>query len=533
MRAYIAVLICCALHTSPTHAQPGRAPSTVEVDSAATASIIHEGMNRSQVMEILGEVTDINGPRLTWSPGFQRAAERVMARMKAWGLEDVHVERWAPLGVGWTLKKFSANVISPYAFPLQAYPRAWSNGTDGAVRADLVYIDAATDSALDRYRGALEDRIVLLGDTVALQPEFSPAASRETDSSLLVLANSSAERRSRRARTPAGVRMQRRILELRKLQLCQEEGAGAILFPSRSAAGIMEVLSVSVPDHPDTPYASRSRAYDRIRKELVPQLTVSADHYNRLVRILRTGGKVTMELAFLVEMSRPDSGANVIAEIPGSDLKDEIVMVGGHLDSWHASTGATDNGSGVATSMEAMRIIKALGLKPRRTVRIGLWGGEEQGILGSKAYVNRHFAAWAADTSTAGGRRAQLTPEGERFSVYFNNDNGTGRIRGMFLQGNEALRPIFREWFEPFKEMGASTITALPTSSTDHTSFDAAGLPGFQFIQDDIEYFTRTWHSSADGYDRAVPDDLKQTSVIMASFIYNAAMRDERLPRKP
>jgi Zn-dependent M28 family amino/carboxypeptidase len=207
-------------------------------------------------------------------------------------------------------------------------------------------------------------------------------------------------------------------------------------------------------------------------------------------------------------------------------------MVGGHLDSWHAATGSNDNASGVAASMEAMRIIKALGLQPRRTIRIGLWGGEEQGLHGSEAYVDRHLGSAVIDTAAPGGKRFEYTPAGEKFCAYFNNDNGTGRIRGIFLQGNEPLRPVFRKWLEPFKDMGASTITPLPTGGTDILSFEAVGLPGFQFIQDDIDYFTRTWHTTSDSYDRALPDDLKQASVIMAAFVYNAAMRDERLPRK-
>ncbi len=532
MRILHAVIVSLAA-TSMLHASgPGGPPAPEAVDTAAVSQIIDEGMNRSQVMQTLLELTEINGPRLTWSPGYDRAVDWVIGRMNSLGLADAHVERWAPLGVGWSLRKFSANVTAPYAFPLHAYPRAWSNGTDGIVRADLVHIEAATDSALELYRGTLKGRFVLLGDSVRYEHGFAPAASRETDSSLLALANAGTERRSRRPGGVPGGRMQRRLMAMRQLQLCQEEKVAGILFPSRSDVGIIEVYSVTVPDHPDTPFANRSRAYDRIRKELVPQVSVSADHYNRMLRLVRAGRKVTLELSLAVEMTRPDSGANVVAEIPGTDLKDEIVMVGGHLDSWHGATGATDNGSGVATSLEVMRIIKALGLKPRRTIRIGLWGGEEQGLYGSRAYVATHLGNAVDDTTAPGGKRVMYTPAGQRFCAYFNNDNGTGRIRGIYLQGNEPLRPIFRAWLEPFKDMGASTITPLPSGGTDHTSFDAIGLPGFQFIQDDIEYFTRTWHTTADSYDRAMPGDLKQASVIMATFVYNAAMRDEPLPRR-
>ena len=531
MRSLPGVIACLAAASMVRAGTPVNPPAPEAVDTAAIARIIDEGMNRSQVMESLLGLTDLNGPRLTWSPGYARAAEWAVARLNGWGLSGARIERWAPLGVGWSLKKFAANVLAPYAFPLHAYPRAWSNGTDGAVRAEVVHIDAATDSALERYRGTLGGRFVMLGDSVDFEPGFAPAASRETDSSLLALANAGTERRRRQGGTPGG-RMQRWILEMRKLQLCQEEKVAGILLPSRSDVGIIDVYGITVPDHPDTPFTNRSRAYDRIRKELVPQVSVAGDQYNRLLRLVRAGRTVTLELALSVEISKPDSGANVIAEIPGTDLRDEIVMVGGHLDSWHGATGTTDNGSGIATSMEAVRIIQALGLKPRRTIRIGLWGGEEQGMYGSKAYVAGHLGKAVDDTTAKGGKRFEYTPEGDRFSTYFNNDNGTGRIRGIYLQGNEALRPVFRAWLEPFKDMGASTITPLPTGGTDIVSFEAIGLPAFQFIQDDIEYFTRTWHSTADGYDRALPADLKQASTIMASFIYNAAMRDERLPRK-
>jgi hypothetical protein len=481
-------------------------------------------------METLLSLTDLNGPRVTWSPGFQRAAERAVARMKVWGLADAHIERWAPLGVGWTLKKFSANVLAPYAFPLQAYPRAWSNGTGGAVRAAVIHLQADSDSALDQYRGNLKGKFVLLGDSVEFQDRFVPAASRETDSSLLALANAGPERQSRWRSTSSAARMQRRIMAMRKLQLCQEEKAAGILFPSRSDVGIIAPQSITVPDHPDTPLADRSRAYDRIRKELVPQLSVSGDHYNRLLRLVRSGEQVMLELSLAVEMSPPDSGANVIAEIPGTDLKDEVVMVGGHLDSWHAGTGSNDNGTGVAASMEALRIIQALGLTPRRTIRIALWGGEEQGLYGSKAYVSAHLGREVPDSSAPGGKRVEYTPEGKKFFAYFNHDNGTGRIRGIYLQGKEELRPVFRKWLEPFREMGASTVTSLPTGGTDHLSFGAIGLHGFQFIQDEIDYFTRTWHTTADSFDRALPDDMKQASVIVAAFLYNAAMRDDRFP---
>jgi hypothetical protein len=530
MRLLIAAMPLLLAILSPRAAGPPGLPATEPVDTAAISRIIDEGTKRSQVMETLMGLTDVNGPRLTWSPDYDRAARWAIERLKGWGIPDAHIERWAPLGVGWSLRRFSATVLEPYAFPLHAYPRAWSNGTNGTLRAAVVHLDAATDSALQHYRGTLRGRIVLIGDSVSLDSPFEPLATRETDSSLLVLANAGPERRRRPRVTPSG-NMQRWIMAMRKLEFAQSEKAAAILFPSRSPTGIITVQGVSVPDAPDALLDTRSHAYDRIRKELAPQVTVAPEHYNRLLRLLRAGREVMMEMALQVDATPPDSGSSVIAEIPGTDLKDELVMVGGHLDSWHAGTGSNDNGTGAATSMEVMRIIKSLGLTPRRTIRLGLWGGEEQGIHGSKAYVKRHLGTSIEDSTAPGGRRYTYTPAGEKFCAYFNNDNGTGRIRGIYLQGNENLRPIFRAWLEPFIEMGASTITPLPTGSTDHTSFVAVGLPGFQFIQDDVDYFTRTWHTSADNYDHALPDDLRQTATIMAAFVYNAAMRAERLPR--
>jgi Zn-dependent M28 family amino/carboxypeptidase len=272
---------------------------------------------------------------------------------------------------------------------------------------------------------------------------------------------------------------------------------------------------------------------------------MAVEHYNRIARMLAAGEKVKMTVDLAVEWQDADlMGYNTIAEIPGTDLKDEIVMLGGHMDSWHAGTGATDNGAGVSVAMEAVRIIQTLGLKPRRTIRIGLWTGEEQGLLGSRAYVAEHFgkmetppATGAAPAAAPGGRPAAgnlvTKPEYEKFSGYFNLDNGTGKVRGVYLQGNESIRGLFRQWLTPFRDMGANTLSISNTGGTDHLSFDGIGLPGFQFIQDEIEYDTRTHHSNQDVFDRIQGDDMKQAATIMAAFVYNAATRDEKLPRKP
>jgi Zn-dependent M28 family amino/carboxypeptidase len=333
---------------------------------------------------------------------------------------------------------------------------------------------------------------------------------------------------------------------MRKYQFFQNEGAALLIDASRAGdGGTIFVQSATVPQPVSEasygPNAPRLiQPYDKTAPPFVPQLVLAVEHYNRIARMIAAGEKVRLTVDLAVEWQDADPMSyNTIAEIPGSDLKDEVVMLGGHLDSWHAGTGATDNGAGVAVTMEAVRIIQALNLKPRRTIRIALWSGEEQGLLGSKAYVAEHFgkleplpATGGMPAASAGASRLVTRPEYEKFASYFNLDNGTGKIRGVYLQGNESVRPLFREWLVPFRDLGAATLSIANTSGTDHLSFDAVGLPGFQFIQDEIEYDSRTHHSNQDVFDRIQADDLKQAATIMAAFIYNAAMREEKLPRK-
>jgi carboxypeptidase Q len=350
-------------------------------------------------------------------------------------------------------------------------------------------------------------------------------------------------------------------LNRKKVKFLADEGAALLVdCSSQGEAGTLFVQGASIPSAMPLPMPGqggpggqgprRPSAWDKDAPKLPPQIVMAKESFNRLVRMIEQGEALKMVVDLSVQFHDDDLMAyNTIAEIPGTDLKDEVVMLGGHLDSWHSGTGATDNAAGVAVAMEAMRIIKALDLKPRRTVRIGLWTGEEQGLLGSRAYVAQHFGkvsppgsgsqgapeTSAARTEGTGGKPAapELKPEYASFSGYFNLDNGTGKIRGVYMQGNEAVRPIFRKWLQPFREMGASTLTISNTGGTDHQSFDGIGLPGFQFIQDDIHYDTRTHHSNQDVYDQIQADDMKQAAVIMAAFVYNTAMRDEKLPRKP
>ncbi|HTK81585.1 MAG TPA: M20/M25/M40 family metallo-hydrolase [Bacteroidota bacterium] len=504
-------------------------------DSAAVAQIKDEGMNRSQVMDILSYLTDVYGPRLTGSPGYMRAADWARGKMTSMGLENAHLEKWGPFGKGWTLKHYSANVLNGQNFPLISYPKAWIQGTNGPVTGDIIYVDAKTDSALQQYKGKLKGKFVMLGDEREIKAHWDPEATRVPDSSLIKMANADFPMPGGRfggMRNLPADQKARALVEFHKLDWCQKEGAAGILTNARGDGGTIFVQQASVPAHPDTPFTSRTSAYENKAPKLIPQIAVAAEHYNRLVRMIARGQHPKLQLDVDVEFNKADSIANIIGELPGSDLKDEIVMIGAHFDSWHGGTGATDNGTGSAVCLEAMRILKAAGLKPRRTIRIGLWGGEEEGLLGSEAYVKQHFGERKGQRSDPTST-LNLKPEADKFDVYFNNDNGSGKVRGVYLQGNDLVRNIFRKWLAPFKDMGASTLSLQNTGGTDHLSFDAVELPGFQFIQDELEYSSRTHHSTMDLYDRAQPDDLKQAAVIMAAFAYNASMRAEKFPHKP
>ncbi|MBO0860784.1 MAG: M20/M25/M40 family metallo-hydrolase [Chloracidobacterium sp.] len=520
------------------------------IDQEMMKKIREEGIERSHVMETLSWLTDVDGPRLTNSPQYNRACEWAKGKLTEWGLKNATLEAWGPFGRGWSLEGFSANIVKPDFIPLIAYPKAWSPSTNGVVRGHVVYLDAKTPADLDKYKGKLKGAIVLLSPPRDLQAHFKPEGTRATDEELLALSNApppTLDGGGFRRGGPGGSPEIRAAMELnaKKWQMVYDEGAAVALDMGRGDGGTIFVQSATMPAPADAGFDRRPRPWAPDAK-VIPQATLAAEHYNRIVRMLAKGVPVELEVQISAKFQDQDlMGHNVTAEIPGSDLKDEIVMVGGHFDSWHSGTGATDNGAGSAVAMEVVRILQSLGVKPRRTIRIGLWGGEEEGLIGSHAYVEKHFASRQASEATAGasgptrpqGQQGQqgtliLKPEHEKFSAYFNLDNGTGKIRGVYLQGNEAVRPIFRAWLEPFRDLGASTLTSRNTGGTDHLSFDAVGLPGFQFIQDEVEYSSRTHHSNMDVYDRIQADDMKQAAVIIASFVYNAAMRDEKLPRK-
>jgi len=536
-----------------------------KVDLEMMKKIREEGMQRSQVMETLSWLTDVHGPRLTNSPQYKRASEWAKGRLTEWGLQNANLEAWGPFGRGWSLEGFTANILKPDFIPLIAYPKAWSPSTNGAVRGPVVYLDAKTPEDLEKYKGKLKGAIVLVSPPREVKAHFEPEGARMTDGELLTMGNAAPptpggggfnrDALSPEQRAAIDERRAAGVLTGRKWQMIYDEGAAVALDVGRGDGGTIFVQSAAMPAPVDASFDRRARPWSPDAK-LIPQASLAAEHYNRIVRMVTKGVPVELEIQIAAKFHDQDlMGYNVIAEIPGSDLKDEIVMVGGHFDSWHSGTGATDNGAGSAVAMEVIRILQSLGVKPRRTVRIGLWGGEEQGLIGSRAHVDKHYAARQASGPPAGSQGQQgqqgqgqqgqgqqgqgqqtpitLKPAHEKFSAYFNLDNGTGKIRGVYLQGNEAVRPIFRAWLEPFRDLGAATLTSRNTGGTDHLSFDAAGLPGFQFIQDEIEYDTRTHHSNMDVYDRIQAEDMKQASVIIAAFVYNAAMRDEKLPRKP
>ena len=500
-------------------------------DSVAVARIRDEGLNRSQVMRLFSGLTDVYGPRLSGSPAYLEAAEWARRQLEAMGLAKARLEAWGPWGKGWTLKNYSAMVSGRQNFPLLSYPKAWSPSM-GKVTADLVYLNAQTDSALKTFSGKIKGKFILVDDARELTPPFEPAARRTADSTLLKLANSDGQRRGGRwfDRGPDAAR--RRMIAFRKISLCFDEAAKAILTCSDRNGGIIDVASAVYPQHPDSGWTRGPKAFQNDAPKMIPQVSVGAEHYNRLVRLLQQGESLRLTLEIEAAFNQVDSCYNILAEIPGTDLQDEIVIVGGHFDSWHGGTGAADNAAGCAVAMEAMRLIKALDLRPRRTIRIGLWDAEEHGFLGSRGYIAKHLATREGGAENRNGK-VIYKPEGEKFSVYFNMDNGGGKFRGIYLQGNEACRPIFRAWLVPFNDLGAATISLANTGGTDHQVFDGLGLPGFQFIQDPLDYGSRVHHTDMDVFERCLPDDLKQAAVIMAAFAYNAAMRDEKIPRKP
>jgi carboxypeptidase Q len=479
-----------------------------KVDYESIYKIKDEGFNNSQVMDIAWNLTDRIGPRLTGSEGLKKAYDWTSSKYKEWGLTNVKVDAWGEFGQGWEVDKAYVAMTVPYYQAMIGIPKAWTPGTNGAISAEVVYVDFNTEADLAKLKGQLNGKIVVMPTATAAENQYEADAKRLTEEELtgmeeMTVRGGGANNASRFAEF-------RRLSNLRRAAytMLKEEGVALVLATNRGGQG--------------TFFTSNGARND---EGALPEIEMAPEHYNRLVRLLQKGEKVMVEADTKTRFLTADTkGYNVLGEIQGSDpvLKDEVVMIGAHLDSWFAGTGATDNAAGSAVMMEVMRILKASGVKLKRTVRIGLWSGEEQGIFGSRNYVQNVFM-----------NNKKPNKAHEKFSAYYNMDNGTGAIRGIYLQGNEATKSLFEEWFKPFHEIGAHTITTRNTGGTDHLAFDGIGLPGFQFIQDPIAYNTRTHHSNMDVYEALEEADLKKNAVIIAAMVLQTANMDGKMPRKP
>jgi len=503
-------------------------PSNETVNWEIMTEIRNEGFRNSKVMEIEEQLTDVIGPRLTGSPNMKRANEWTRDKFTEWGLVNSHLESFL-FGRGWTNEYTEVRMVVPQAATLLAYPKAWTVSTNGVLRAPVVKAKLATQADLDKYKGQLAGKIVLDGDMREIKPQEKPALERYDEKKLAEMAQYEAP--NEKPRLNREEIAQRIAFQKTLNQYLMDEKVLAIIDPSRHGEAGLVFVQSGASYEPNTPAG-------------VPSLVMAIENYGRITRLLEKNIAVELELEVRNTFYDADLNAyDTIAEIPGSDKKDEVVMLGAHLDSWHAGTGATDNAAGSAIVMEAVRILKAIGVQPRRTIRVGLWSGEEEGLLGSRAYVKEHFGLHVPPTDPKELAMPEwlrkedtpltLKPEQAKVSAYFNIDNGTGRVRGVYMQENEAVAPIFSSWMQPFTDLGMTTLTARNTGGTDHLSFDSVGIPGFQFIQDPVEYESRTHHSNADTYERIQRDDMVQAAVIMAAYVYDAAMRDKMLPRKP
>ena len=512
----VTVVVTILVAASLSHAQPA--------DPDVLRAIREEGLRRSEAMEIVSWLSDVYGPRVTGTPAIEAAGEWAAERMRSWGLR-VSEERFA-YGRGWSLERFQAHLVEPQVMPIIGYPRAWTPGTDGTVTADVVRVDVTSRAALERHRGRLWGKIVLAQEPRDVSLLDGDLVLR-MDDRLLEEAARPSDGRSRQASSGgSGPRLQNHVQAF-----FLEEGVVAVLDRGSDLSRVggaplgSDLVWPTQRTDGGTLFVGPGGSRAAGAREVVPAATIAVEHYNRMIRVLEKGLPVTVEIDIRTRFHdevRPN-GFNLLGELPGTDLADEVVILGAHFDSTHASPGATDNAAGVAAMMEAARILQAVDARPRRTIRVALWGGEEEGLLGSREYVRRHYAD---------PRTMALTPDHARMSAYYNLDNGAGRIRGIWLQGNAAAAPLFREWMRDLDDLGVTTIGRRSTRGTDHRSFDAVGLPGFQFIQDRLEYNSRTHHSNMDFYDRVPRNDLLQMAVVTAVFAYRTAMLDERLPRK-
>jgi carboxypeptidase Q len=524
----------------------GPQPATENIDLTMYARIREEGLKHSHVMEFAGALNDGIGPRLTGSPNMAKANAWTRDTLTKIGLENAHLEDWGEFGMGWQQINTWVRLVSPDPEPLWAQATPWSPATNGAVTGEVVHVEAQEVKDLDKYKGQLKGKIVLFGSSRPTPDITGPLFHRYTAEELAEM-----EKYPTGEGRPGAPPVDRaklladraRMMEVRKaaLKMMTDEGVVAILTPSRDSegGGGMGIIF-------DDNGANLVRgAQVKENAVTIPNAVMMIEHYNRLVRLLDNHVPLTLELNIETKVTGDhEHGFDTVAEIPGTDpkLKDQVVMVGGHLDSWISGTGSTDNGAGSVVAMEAVRILKTLGVKPKRTIRIALWSGEEQGLYGSQGYVKQHFGTFAeprtpepASVPSFMRQHGALTTtkEWDTLDAYYNLDNGTGKIRGVYTQENWAIAPIFRQWVAPLADLGVSTISYQNTGGTDHLSFDAVGLPGFQFIQDPMDYETRTHHSDMDTVDRLHPFDLEQAAVVEAIFLYNTSEREAMMPRKP
>jgi len=518
-------------------------PAVENIDYTMYARIREEGLQHSHIMEYGSALADDIGPRLTGSPNLAKANAWTRDQLTAMGCVNAHLDDWGEFGMGWQQLNTWVRMSSPDTAVFIAQATPWSPSTNGPVSGEAVWVNIQTEKDFDQYKGKLSGKIVLLGEMREVPPVDKALFDRYTDKELEEIAEYPVTDRAG-ADMQARLRtyMQRYRLVDKIAQFLADEKALAVIRPSRDAkngGGSGGTI------FDDNGAALGRTPYKRETAVKVPVVVMAIESYGRVYRLLEAHVPVTIEMDVETKFTGDhEHGYDTIAEIPGTDpkLKDQVVMVGGHLDSWIAGTGATDNGAGTIVAMEVMRILKTLNVQPRRTIRIALWTGEEEGLFGSRGYVKEHFG-YAAPLTTPEQQalpeflRAtgplELKPEQKLISAYFNLDNGSGKIRGIYTQENAAVLPIFKQWMEPLKDLGVTTITMRNTGGTDHLSFDAVGIPGFQFIQDPLDYESRTHHSNQDVYERLQPADLKQAAVVEAIFVYNAAMRDQMMPRKP
>jgi hypothetical protein len=490
-----------------------------------------EEYNYSQVMDLMSHLTDDIGPRLTGSPNMKKANEWTRDEFTKWGLANAHLESWGTFGRGWAYQLCEVRMTSPDYMQFLALPEAWTPGTNGPLRGEVTRVIASTAADLEKYRGKLAGKIVLFGEARLPAPSDKPLFTRDNATDLDKIAQYE----------PSGPPGKRNPELVKRFQF---QADVIKFFTEEHVAAVLDITRA--PGDDGAIQVQAGGPYEKGKTIDFPRVTLAVEHFGRVARLLDR--KVPVEVEMNVETKFYDDDPlsyNTLAEIPGVDpkLKDQVVMLGGHMDSWHASEGATDNGAGVVAAMEVVRLFKKLGVQPRRTIRIALWSGEEQGIYGSKGYVKEHFGSRPESSDPRDqilpewlrppGGPLQLKPEQKLISAYFNLDNGPGRILGIYLQENAAAAPIFQKWMEPFRDLGMTTLTMRNTFSTDHVSFDEVGIPGFQFIQDGMDYGGLTHHSNVDSYEHIRPEDMKQAATIMAAFVYNAAMCDEMIPRKP